>query len=72
VRVCVCVCVWVRVCVCEKMYLQRNVVIKNQLDALISKIYFCNKTLHVSDCSSVHHQDFFTVHTAMAYVVQVC
>ena len=36
---------------------------KNQLDALISQIYFWNKTLHVSDSYSVHHQDFFTIHT---------
>ena len=28
------------------------------------------KTLHVSDISSVHHQEFFTAHTAMVYVVQ--
>jgi len=34
--------------------------------------YFWNKTLHVSDSSSVHHQEFFTVHTAMVYVIQVC
>jgi len=26
---------------------------------------FRNKNLHVSDCSSVHHQEFFTVHTAI-------
>ena len=38
----------------------------------ISQIYFCNKTLHVSDSSSVHHQEFFTVHTAKVYVIQVC
>jgi len=25
-------------------------------------------TLRVSDSSSVHHQEFFTVHTAMVYV----
>jgi hypothetical protein len=25
-------------------------------------------TLHVSDSSSVHHQEFFTVHAAMVYV----
>jgi len=31
---------------------------------LISQIYFWNKTLHVSDSSFVHHQEFFTVHTA--------
>jgi len=29
------------------------------------QIYFWNKTLHVSDSSSVHHQEIFTVHTAM-------
>ena len=45
---------------------------KNQLDALISQIYFWNETLHVSDSSSVHHQEFFTVHTGMVYVIQVC
>jgi len=33
---------------------------------------FWNKTLHVSDSSSVSHQECFTVHTAMVYVVQVC
>ena len=35
---------------------------------------FWNKTLHVSDSSSVHHQEFFTVHMAMVYtyVIQVC
>jgi len=33
---------------------------------------FWNKTLHVSDSSSVHHQEFGTVHTAMVYVIQVC
>jgi len=40
----------------------------NQLDALISLIYFWSKTLHVSDSSSVHHQEFFSVHTAMVRV----
>ena len=44
----------------------------NQLDALISQIYFWNKTLHVSDSSYVHHQEFFTVHTAIVYGIQVC
>ena len=45
---------------------------QEQLDALISQIYFWNKTVHVSDSSSVHHQEFFTVHTAMVYVMQFC
>jgi len=34
-------------------------------DALISQIYFWNKTLHVSDSSSVHHQKSSTVQTAI-------
>jgi hypothetical protein len=33
---------------------------------------FWNKILHISDNSSVCHQKFFTVHTAMVYVIQVC
>jgi hypothetical protein len=33
---------------------------------------FWNEILHVSDSSSVHRQEFFTVHTAMVYVIQVC
>jgi len=40
---------------------------KNQLDAPTSQIYFWNKTLHVSDSSSVHHKEVFTVHTANLY-----
>jgi len=35
----------------------------NQLVALTSQIYSWNKILHVSDSSSVHHQEFFTVHS---------
>ena len=35
------------------------------------KFIFCIKTLHVSDISSVHHQEFFTVDTAMIYVIQL-
>ena len=42
------------------------------LVTLISHIYFWDKTLHVSDSSSVHHRQFFTVHTAVVYVIQVC
>ena len=36
---------------------------------LFSQIYFWNKTLYVLHSSSVHHHEFFTVHTAMAYVI---
>ena len=41
-------------------------------DAPIYQIYSWNATLHVSDSSSVHHQELITVHTAMVYVIQVC
>jgi hypothetical protein len=33
---------------------------------------FWNETLHVLDSSSIHHQELFTVHSAMVYVIQVC
>jgi len=36
------------------------------------KFIFGIKFLHVSNSSSVHHQEFFTEHTAMVYVIQVC
>ena len=35
------------------------------------KFNFGMKLLRVSDSSSVHHQEFFTVHTANVYVIQV-
>jgi len=33
-------------------------------------MYFWNKILHISDSSSVHYQEFFTVHTAMVYACE--
>jgi hypothetical protein len=33
---------------------------------------FWKETLHVSESSSVHHQELFTIHSAMIYVIQVC
>ena len=36
------------------------------------KMYFWNKALHVSDSSSIHHQEFFTVHTANLYDIHHC
>jgi len=36
------------------------------------KFYFWNETLHVSGTSSVHHQEFFTVHTADLYDIYHC
>ena len=35
-------------------------------------LFLLSETLHVSDSSSVRHQDFFTVHIAKVYVIQVC
>ena len=40
-------------------------------DALISQIYFCQETLHVSGSFSAHHQEFSTVHSARVYVMLV-
>jgi hypothetical protein len=37
----------------------------NQPDSLIIPILFCYKTLHVSGIFSTHHQEFFTVHSAL-------
>jgi hypothetical protein len=33
--------------------------------------WFQNETLHISDSSSLHYQELFTVHTAMVYVIQL-
>jgi hypothetical protein len=33
---------------------------------------FWNETLQVSDSFSVHHQELFTVHSAVVYVIQIC
>jgi len=38
---------------------------KNQREAQISQIYFGNRTLHVSDIISIHHQEFSTVHSTI-------
>jgi len=40
-------------------------------DELISQIYFCQETLHVSGNSSAHHQEFSTVRSTLVYVMQV-
>jgi hypothetical protein len=37
----------------------------NELDASISKIYICNKTLHVSGIFCAHHPGLSTVHVAV-------
>jgi hypothetical protein len=31
---------------------------------------FCQETLHFSDSSSAHHQEFSTVHSALVYVIK--
>jgi len=33
---------------------------------------FWKETLNILDSSPVHDQEFFTVHTAVVYVIQVC
>jgi len=39
--------------------------------ALIFQIYFCQEILRVSGGSCAHHQEFFTVHSALVYVMRV-
>ena len=41
-------------------------VLINQREALISQIYFWNRTLYVSDSTSVHHQESSNVHTPIS------
>ena len=53
------------------MYVCACVGVCSWIDALIFPNLFWNKTLHVSDSFSVHHQEFFTVYTAVVYVIQV-
>jgi len=43
-------------CSWSETFVNRGLIV----DTLISQIYFWNKTLHVSDSSSVRHQEFFT------------
>jgi len=42
----------------------------NQADALIIQILFCYKILHFSGIFSAHHQEFFTVHSALVSFMQ--
>ena len=39
--------------------------LNNQTHALIILVLFCYKTQHVSDIFSAHHQEFYTVHSAL-------
>ena len=39
-------------------------------NCIFPQIYFWNKFLHVSDSSSVHHQEVFTVQTEMVYFLK--
>ena len=52
-------------------YIVTDLILIIPTDALISKIYFGQETLHVSGSSSAHHQEFSTVHLALVYVTQV-
>ena len=45
--------------------------LNNQPGALIIPILFCYKTLHVSGIFSAHHQEFYTVHSALVSFMKV-
>ena len=49
----------------------RYFLFKKPTDALISQIYLCKESLHVSGSSSAHHQEFSTVLSALVYIMQV-
>ena len=53
-------------------YLIENILIIKPTICTNFSIFFGINTLQVSDSSSVHHQEFFTVHTTMIHVIQVC
>ena len=59
-------------CFMKRPKYKYSVLLIKKLDAPILKFIFGIKILHVSDSSSIHHQEFFTVHTAMLYVIEVC
>jgi len=45
--------------------------LNNQPDALIIPILFCYKTLHVTGIFSAHHQEFYTLLSALVSFMQV-
>jgi hypothetical protein len=45
--------------------------LNNQPEALINRILFCYKTLHVLGIFSAHHQELSTVHSALVSFMQV-
>jgi hypothetical protein len=50
-------------------YMSNFLIIKPTRCANFSNLFW-SETLHVSDSSPVHHQELFTVQSAMAYVIQ--
>jgi hypothetical protein len=67
--VCKIIFVWVSIFKIKKF--KNFLIIKPTRCTNFSNVFW-NETLHVSDSSSVHHQELFTVHSAMVYVIQVC
>jgi hypothetical protein len=60
---------WARYAMCESAFTGPCIVIyfysrTNDMHQFLKFILFCSSTLHVSDGSSVHHQESKTVHTA--------
>jgi hypothetical protein len=45
--------------------------LNNQPDTPIIQILFCYKILHVSGIFYAHHQEFYTVHSALVIFMQV-
>jgi hypothetical protein len=55
------------------MYVHRNIIPNyDQQDATFRDLFISTDALHVSGCSSAHHQEHITVHTASGIVNQYC
>ena len=52
----------------SKFHISCVLIIKPTRCTNFSNLFLEYNSIHVSDSSSVHHQEFFTVHTAMVYV----
>jgi UDP-N-acetylglucosamine 2-epimerase len=56
-------------CVHVTVHREKFLIIKPTRCTDLSNL-FRNETVHVSDSSSAHHQELFTVHPAMVYVIK--
>ena len=81
-HVCVCVCVYIYIYthththththIYTQTHTHTHILMINTIRCIYLSNLFRNETLHDSDNSFAHHQEFFTANIAMVYVIQVC